>query len=192
MMIISAIALPSSATEIELVDETITKYFPEGIPEYLTDEQIQTVLEGKYLSIVVEDQIVTYNPEKNPSLNLGRADSDIVVWKENLNIAHTWWPEYAKLVYNFATSGREYEVATTFFVGNQTSVSNPKGRSYCKIQLTEGRYSSDTNETVTQPWLQSKQVTAGLYTVRSSSVEYLQYAYRNTDTQWNKAYRIVP
>lgn len=64
LLVCSLFSMGASAESISPVSDeaAYAKYFPEGVPDYLNDEQIQQVLNGQYLSVVVNDEIITYNP----------------------------------------------------------------------------------------------------------------------------------
>lgn len=95
LLVCSLFSMGASAESISPVSDeaAYAKYFPEGVPDYLNDEQIQQVLNGQYLSVVVNDEIITYNPENNPAYAIGQTRAGQTVWDEDLTKNHTWWPE---------------------------------------------------------------------------------------------------
>lgn len=86
LLVCSLFSMGASAESISPVSDeaAYAKYFPEGVPDYLNDEQIQQVLNGQYLSVVVNDEIITYNPENNPAYAIGQTRAGQTVWDEDL------------------------------------------------------------------------------------------------------------
>lgn len=177
MLIVTVIGVPAGAVTIREISPT-EKYFPEGIPEYLTEEQIQTVLAGEYLQIEVDDRLVTYNPENKPSLT--RATYN---WREDLTINHTWWPSYCK--YEYATGST---ASNKYFISNQdgaTPLGSLRGRSW--VSLTDKKYNSTQgqNEEVKKPL-----ITGSYYIFKeigfpsTNGILRVEYSSRNLVTDW--------
>ena len=191
LLVCSLFSMGVSAENVSSVSDeaAYAKYFPEGVPDYLNDEQIQQVLNGQYLSVVVNGEIITYNPENNPAYAIGQTRAGQTVWDEDLTKDHTWWPEYGYLTYTITSD--LYKSSTKYYIGNQDQqTSSPRGRSWCYILLTNDAVANMKNEEVVSPLIGSKYVYVNCAIARSSPVDYLQYAYRNLRTDWNKSIKV--
>ena len=191
LLVCSLFSMGASAESISPVSDeaAYAKYFPEGVPDYLNDEQIQQVLNGQYLSVVVNDEIITYNPENNPAYAISQTRAGQTVWDEDLTKNHTWWPEYGKLTYS--TSGSTYSAKTRYFIGNQDQgTSSQTGRSWCHIVLSNGSSTQNQSESVVKPLIGSKYIEASCSITGNSAVSYLEFAYRNLRTNWNVSIKV--
>ena len=191
LLVVSLFSIGVSAESVSSVSDeaAYAKYFPEGVPDYLNDEQIQQVLDGQYLSVVVNNEIITYNPENNPAFAIGQTRAGQTVWDEDLTVNHTWWPEYGKLTYSI--SGNSYTATTRYFIGNQDQgTSSQTGRSWCHIVLANGSSTQNQSETVIAPLIGSKYIDTSCSITGNSDVSYLEYAYRNLRTDWNRSIKV--
>lgn len=187
----------TTVEQYNVSEETMAKYFPEGIPEGLTDNQIEAILRGEGLKVTLDGVETTFNADAWYAMHSGGGLArGMTTWYEPLKVDQTWWPEYGKLTYSGTRmSTNRKTVATRYFLGNQDqSTSNQKGRAWCAMKLPSyTELLQAQNETVHTPLVGAKYVESSRNTDGYQYIsypEYVRYSYRNLNTDWNRSYII--
>lgn len=134
----------------------IDQKFPEGIPEFLSEDEIQIVLSGQYFCKEVDGVIHHFNPESNPlaepgAYHAGSRANEPTQWDEDLDKSHTWYPKYATLKYSPKFLIASMEASTKFFVGQlspNVPYVNLAGNAWVQIYSQSGEEKSKIGSTL--------------------------------------------
>ena len=161
------------------------QYFPEGIPDFLTEDQVQTVLDGQYLKVEDADQVYHFNYDNKPMANTRATWTGM-----NFSKGATWYPEYATLTYK--VSGNKKTGETKYFIGNQdqsTGNSKLKGRAWAQV-IAGGSVAQNQSEAMHKPLIGSYYVETSTAITTSNAASKLNYAYRNLVTNWSNSIEV--
>ncbi len=176
----------ADAEKYGVTEDEIWKRFAGEVPDFLTEEQVRTVLSGEGLLIEADEGRYIFNPEAYFAQTQGASTrSNDIVWKLSLNDDLTLWPEYGKIDYKYSSSSKT--LTGLYYIHRQDQANkNRDGRSWVAIQMPGQTMRQAMNETIydpgfgKEPYIQAS-VTAPLKGVPSQ----LRFAYRNKITDWS-------
>ena len=159
----------AAAEKYNVSVDTIARRFSSGVPDFLTDEQVNTILEGQGLEVEYNGCIFSY-----ASADEDESDSP-----------------YATLTYTCGSYSWQSKSATTKYkIGEQdTKSSSLAGRAWCAIKIPNKTLFQTQSEKVSNSVVTASKSTGSVNT--GDVPEYVQYAYRNLNTDWNKGYKFT-
>ena len=180
----------AAAEKYNVSVDTIARRVSSGVPDFLTDEQVNTILEGQGLEVEYNGCIFSYASadEDESDSPYARVATDTA----NLTTKRLEWNRtYATLTYTCGSYSWQSKSATTKYkIGEQdTKSSSLAGRAWCAIKIPNKTLFQTQSEKVSNSVVTASKSTGSVNT--GDVPEYVQYAYRNLHTDWNKGYKFT-